>query len=163
MKHITSLFLLFLSIFSYSQTNEIKIDNLSAYDIPFTIYSNSTASAQDCVPIIYNESPVVLPSGTGVSYGLHNSSNDLGTYLPIPVWHFVGGNFDKLYNLGLGEYLSPTDTDLVTWSRIKILAPNGQEHTLAIGCLSSGNYSFTAGGITAEISLVGNTTFVQIH
>ncbi|UOU98803.1 hypothetical protein MUU74_02365 [Chryseobacterium daecheongense] len=162
MKHITSFFLILLGVFSYSQTNEIKIDNFSAYDIPFTIYSNSTASAQDCVPIIYNESPVVLPAGASVAYGQHNSSNDPGTYLPISVWHYVGGNFDKLYNLANSQYISSADASIVTWSKIKILAPNGQEYALAIGCLSSGIYTFTAGGITAEISSVGNTTWIQI-
>lgn len=162
MKNITSFFLILLSVFSYSQTNDIKIDNFSAYDIPFTIYSNSMASAQDCVPIIYNESPVILPAATSVSYGQHNSSNDPGTYLPISVWHFVGGNFDKLYNLANGEFINPADTSIVSWSKIKILAPNAQEYVLAIGCLSSGTYTFTAGGITAEISLVGNNTLIQI-
>lgn len=162
MKYITSFFLLFLSIFSYSQTNYIKITNFSSYNIPFTVYSNSTASAQDCVPIIYNQSPVVLPAGESVVYGQHNESNDPGTYLPIDVWHFVGGNFDKLYDLGVGQYISTSDTDLVSWSRIKITAPNGQDYTLGFGCLG-GITTFTAGGITAEIMLVGGVTYIEIQ
>lgn len=163
MKYITSFFLLFLSVFSYAQTNDIKITNFSSYDIPFVIYSNSAAAAQDCVPIIYNESPVVLPAGQSVAYGLHNKTNDPGTYLPIDVWHLVGENFDQLYDLGLGQYLNSADTDIVTWSRVKILAPNGQEYSLGLGCTGGGVTTITAGGITAEVMFVGNAFYLQIN
>lgn len=161
MKYLITLSLLFFSTLYYSQTNNIKIMNFSSHDIPIVVISvNPSATAQDCVPIIYNETPVVLPAGESVSYSQHNLS--MTSSLPINVWHFVAGNYDKLYDLSLGQMLAQTDTDLVTWSQAIIYAPNGQQYRLGIGCQAGGFTSFTAGGITADLSFLSGDAIINI-
>lgn len=157
MKYITLLFVLCFNTFLFSQTNHFKIVNLSSHDISYVAVSmNLAGPLVNCVPIIYNEVPVVLAAGESSSFSQIND-----TYPGVDLWHFIGPDFEKVYDLSLGP-ISTADTDLVTWYQAIIYAPNGQQYTLGGGCMGGGVYSFTAGGITASLSFPSGVAYVYI-
>ncbi|SDQ30266.1 hypothetical protein SAMN05421664_1051 [Chryseobacterium soldanellicola] len=160
MKNIISLFLLCFNALLFAQTNHFKITNFSSHDISFVAVSmNLSEPLMNCVPIIYNEIPAVLPAGHSISYSQINDS--LVNDLPIRYWHLVGGSFEETYDLTLAP-LSTSDTDLVSWHQVIIYAPNGQDYTLGGGCMGGGIYNITAGGIKAEFNLISGVADVVI-
>ncbi|WP_415325440.1 hypothetical protein [Chryseobacterium sp. MMS23-Vi53] len=160
MKKLSLLLLLCSSLFYYSQINAFKIDNLSSQDITFVSVSmNLSNSLQNCVPLIYNEYPTVLPAGKSSSHEQIN--NSLSDDPPVQFWHLVGPNFDKVYDLTLGP-LDNADTDLVTWYQVIITLPNNQSFTLGNGCMGGGVFSFTSGNIYGELTFISGVAYVQI-
>lgn len=164
MKRITLFLLLLTAVLMNAQTNPIQIINFSPYDIKFTLLSNDpNTSAQDCLSLVFNEDPVLLPSGNSVTYKFHNTSNMV--IPPINKWrvyHISGG--DVTYDLTTGAQIPAAVTNIAVWGHIMIYTPAGEQFQLGRSCMGpTGNYTLPSGGtINATWSTLNGNVLVVI-
>lgn len=160
MKYVSLFCLLLVSAFSSAQTNQVKVNNTSPITISFTLKSQNVKDGEkDCLPVIFNQVPVVLPSNKGEYYQDHNSSY-LASF-PINEWRvFAPDGSDTVYNLP-GQPIDSSITSQVEWSQITINTPTGS-YTLGNDCGGTGTNHIVAGGITMDLNYVGSIMNVDI-
>lgn len=161
MKYISLFCLLLVSSFSYAQQNQVKINNNSPITVSYTLKSfNVKSSVRGCLPVIFNQIPVVLPSDRGEFYETHNSSYT--AYYPINEWRvFAPDGSDTVYNVP-GSLIDHTLTDQVEWKQITINTPTGS-YTLGEDCNGGGTNHIVAGGITMDLNYVNTIMNVDIY
>lgn len=164
MKRITLFLLLLTAVLMNAQTNPIQIINFSTQDIKFTLLSNNpNTAAQDCLSRVFSEDPVLLPSGSSVTYTQHNTSH-LATP-PINKWRVydIAGP-DVTYDLTTGAQVPTATTNISVWGLIRIFTQAGEEFDLGRSCTDPvGNYALPSGGsINATWSTLNGNVLIVI-
>ncbi|WP_267405917.1 MULTISPECIES: hypothetical protein [unclassified Chryseobacterium] len=160
MKYISLFCLLLVSSFSYAQQNQVKVNNSSAVDITFTLKSFNTQNPGTCLPMIFNDVPVLLPSERGEFYKDHNSTYDAS--FPINQWRVLAKDgTNTVYNIPATS-IDQSITDEVEWKQITITTPTGS-YTLGLDCSGAGTNHIVAGGITMDLNYVGTIMNVDIN
>lgn len=151
-----TIFLLFLiaASFVYSQNNTIQIINFSPYTVGFRLTANNpNMMAQDCIPVIFNETQSFLAPGQSTTYGQINATN---TVTPaINQWRVYSTLGDNTYNLLAGAAVPAFETSVTSWALIRMYTPAGEELELGRNCTNVGGSFTTPPGYT--ISATWNT------
>lgn len=166
MKKITLFLLLLMGAFTYCQVGSMNIFNFSGYDISFKVTGfDKNTEAQDCQPVIANETYVTLTSGSVVTYDQYNTS-----HLQNPVisqWYVIAditGSYVQHYNLLSGAPIPVSITNLTKWQFIDIKVSNGENIWLGRNCGTAPNGGIFSGGasVSATWTYSGNDVFVVI-